>query len=248
MRNPDCLQLKRHIWIKALFFIEKILLKHSLIGDSPFFANDLFNWVPYIEKNIPILKKEMLRVLARIDDLPNFQDISIEQSHLTREINKWKIFPFFAYGIRQPELERQCPETMRILEEIPGIKTAMYSILLPGMHIPAHRGPYRGLLRLHIPLKLPSNYQNCKIEVGKEIRYWEENKCLIFDDGFIHQVWNDTDDIRVVIFVDFLRPLSPIWQKINSLVVKSYAKAKFMRRTIKNTKEWYIKKWLPLDD
>ena len=30
---------------------------------------------------------------------------------------------------------------------------------------------------------------------------------MIFDDTFNHEVWNDTDETRVVLFVDVLRPL-----------------------------------------
>jgi hypothetical protein len=33
---------------------EKIILKYSKVSDSAFFDNNLFPWVPTIEKNIPI--------------------------------------------------------------------------------------------------------------------------------------------------------------------------------------------------
>ena len=43
--------------------------------------------------------------------------------------------------------------------------------------------------------------------MGEDIRHWEEGKSMIFDDTFNHEVWNDTDETRVVLFVDVLRPL-----------------------------------------
>ena len=68
----------------------------------------------------------------------------------------WKIFPLIAYGIRsQPNIDL-CPQTWRIVQTIPGLTTAMFSILEPGKRLPPHRGPYNGVLRLHLGLLVPS--------------------------------------------------------------------------------------------
>lgn len=229
--------------IKAFYFLEKMIIKNSLVGSSSFFDNSWFPWIPFIEENIPVMKEEMERVLTRINDLPNFQDISIEQQYVTRGEAKWKIFPFIAYGVNMAELETDCPKTTQLLQHIPGIKTAMYSILLPNFHVPIHRGPYRGVLRLHIPLKLPTNPKDCKIEVGNEVRCWEENKCLIFDDGLLHQVWNNSEEIRVVIFIDFLRPLRFPWHRINQHVVKLISKTNFIQRAADKSRKWHQERW-----
>jgi beta-hydroxylase len=47
--------------------------------------------------------------------------------------------------------------------------------------------------------------------IGNEFRHWSEGQALIFDDTFNHEVWNDTDGYRVVLFVDFARPLRQPW-------------------------------------
>ena len=233
---------KMKLFGPLLLKLENQFLKHSQVGSTPFFENSLFPWVSILEQNIVIMQQEMSVILARLNDLPNFQDISLEQKILHSDF-KWKVFPFFAYGVHNQDLEDECPNTMSIIKKIPGIKTAMYSILLPHIHIPAHRGPYRGLLRLHIPLKIPANYQNCKIEVNNQIRCWEGNKCLIFDDGFIHQVWNNTEEIRVVLFIDFLRPLGFPWHQVNNLVIKCFSNTSFIQESSKNADKWYKEKW-----
>ncbi len=33
-------------------------------------------------------------------------------------------------------------------------------------------------------------------------RHWAEGASLLFDDGYEHFAWNDTDGVRVVLFVD----------------------------------------------
>ncbi len=93
------------------------------------------------------------------------------------------------------------------MREIPGMTTAMFSILSPRKHILPHRGPYKGVLRYHLGLIVPQDAEACRIRVGEDIRHWEAGRSMVFDDTFNHEVWNDTDETRVVLFVDVLRPL-----------------------------------------
>jgi beta-hydroxylase len=51
------------------------------------------------------------------------------------------------------------------------MKTAVYSILRPGKHLPLHRGPYKGVLRLHLALRIPEPRLKCGIRVGDEVRH-----------------------------------------------------------------------------
>ena len=89
------------------------------------------------------------------------------------------------------------------------MQTAFFSILAPRKHIPDHRGPFKGLLRYHLALKIPEPRELCRIDVGGELRHWEEGKSLLFDDTYVHEAWNDSDDVRVVLFVDVVRPVRP---------------------------------------
>ena len=56
-------------------------------------------------------------------------------------------------------------------------------------------------------LIVPGSEGSCRIRVGNDVRCWKEGKSLIFDDSHPHEVWNDCDSYRVVLFVDFLRPV-----------------------------------------
>jgi len=74
------------------------------------------------------------------------------------------------------------------------------------------------VLRYHLGLKVPGPEGSCRIRVGNDIGYWKEGKSLIFDDSNEHEVWNDSDSDRVVLFVDFVRatifPLSIVNRSI----------------------------------
>jgi aspartyl/asparaginyl beta-hydroxylase (cupin superfamily) len=47
------------------------------------------------------------------------------------------------------------------------------------------------------------------MRVGEEIIQWEEGKCLLFDDSFVHSVWhkgeNNSGD-RIVLLIDLWHP------------------------------------------
>jgi beta-hydroxylase len=61
---------------------------------------------------------------------------------------------------------------------------------------------------------------------------------MIFDDTFNHEVWNDTNQRRVVLFVDVLRPLPSPYAAINSLIVKLIGFSPFVLDAKRNQQAW----------
>jgi aspartyl/asparaginyl beta-hydroxylase (cupin superfamily) len=183
-----------------------------------------------------LIRKELERLLDRREQIPNFQDISDAQKILT-EGDQWKTFWLYAFGEKAEENCARCPETVRILQKIPGMKSAMFSILAPKKHIPEHRGLWKGVLRYHLGLIVPSPKGSSRIRVGKDIRSWEEGKSMIFDDSHPHEVWNDCDSHRVVLFVDVVRPvffpLSLLNETIIRIIARSHSVAEPMERVRK---------------
>ncbi|MGH9352485.1 MAG: aspartyl/asparaginyl beta-hydroxylase domain-containing protein, partial [Terriglobia bacterium] len=50
-------------------------------------------------------------------------------------------------------------------------------------------------------------------------------KSLIFDDSHLHEVWNDCDSHRVVLFVDFVRPTFFPASMLNRAVINMTARS-----------------------
>jgi ornithine lipid ester-linked acyl 2-hydroxylase len=174
-------------------------------GHRTFFESEEFPWVAGVESEWMAIRKELEPLMQHREEIPNFQDYSEGQRTLTQD-DQWKTFFFYAFGSKEKENCERCPETVRILDKIPGMNTAMFSILGPGKHIPPHRGPYKGVLRYHLGLIIPKPEGSCRIRVGSDVRPWKEGKSLVFDDSHEHEVWNDSDSYRVVLFVNFVRP------------------------------------------
>jgi len=211
--------LANRIGEKFIRWLDRFFGRHSLVGDHTFFDHRDFPWLGGLEAGTPAIQKELEAVLEYHDELPNFQDISTDQYQITDD-DKWKTYFFYGYGFEAEKNVERCPETARLLREIPGMTTAMFSILSPHKHIPAHGGPYKGVLRCHLGLKVPEPLEGCRIRVGNDIRNWAEGETLVFDDTWEHEAWNDTDGTRVVLFIDFKRPLSGFARLLNELVLK----------------------------
>lgn len=186
--------------------IEALVPKYSLVGESVFFETDQFPWAYELEANWQVIREELDAILPFADKLPNFDEISPRQKRIAGD-DLWKTYFFCAFGFKSEKNCEKCPKTMALLEKIPGLKVAFFSILAPGKHIPRHRGKHKGIIRYHLGLKVPEPQSQCRIQVDDQIAYWQEGKSLIFDDTYYHEVWNDTDDYRVVLFLDIARPL-----------------------------------------
>ena len=144
----------------------------------------------------------------------------------------WRTFNLLMFGHPVPGNADKCPRTLQLLQSVPGIQSALFSVVKPGAYIPPHRDPAKGVIRYHLALRVPQPVvatngvpgqppeRRCYIEVDCDHgpgcpaddyrhRYrWEEGQSVLFDDVHSHWVQNDTDEVRVILFVDVLRPLS----------------------------------------
>lgn len=215
---------------------ERLIPSYSLVSNTPFIDPQQLSWTAELEANWQAIRQELDEILKHATELPSFQDISPDQAYNISQDSLWKTYFLYGYGIKTEENCRRCPETTRLIEGIPGMKTAFFSILLPGKHIPEHRGPYKGVIRCLLGLKVPEPREKCRLRVANEIRHWEEGKAMIFDDSFPHEAWNETEGIRVVLFLDVVRPLRFPLSLVNHLLLRVIAASPFVRDAVNNQK------------
>lgn len=218
-------------------FVERLNLSHSKVGNPPIYDNRVFPWTQAIERDWRAIRTELDRVLTRQDELPGFHELSTDVATISQD-RGWKTFLLCGYGFRSQANIDQCPETWRICQGIPGLTTAMFSILEPGKHLPPHRGPYNGVLRLHVGLIVPEPREALGIRVEKEIYRWKEGEAVIFDDAYEHEAWNKTPHTRVVLFVDFVKPLRFPANLLNWLLLHLAIFTPFIREGMDNQKTW----------
>jgi aspartyl/asparaginyl beta-hydroxylase (cupin superfamily) len=216
--------------------IERLVVRTSLVDTTPMLPVEQFPWARQLEAGWKDIRAELDAVLATRSDLPAFHEITADVADISTDDN-WKTFFFYGYGFRADANCRRCPNTDELLGRIPGLTTAFFSILEPGKHIPPHRGPWRGVIRYHLGLKIPDP-EKCAIVVGGEEAHWEEGQSLVFDDAYEHSAWNDSSDVRVVLFVDILRPCRPPGSWANKAVIKGVAYSPFVRDAKRKHEQW----------
>ena len=159
-----------------------------------------FEWAQALEEAYPIIKEELMQVLA--SEGTGFKSYVSEAQ---KRLAGWNTYNFFFYGKKFEENCARCPRTTALLESLPRFERdhIMFSSLNPHSRIPPHVGPMNGIVRAHLPLVVP---QGCYIRVGSEERTWHEGKLLAFDDSFEHEVFNHSDQVRIVLFMNFWHP------------------------------------------
>lgn len=222
---------------KALQVFERLLVRFSPHGEVAFFDPNEFPWTQKLESNWRLIREELDEILRYKEALPNFQDISEDQTDITTD-DQWKTYFLYGFGHKGEANCARCPETTRLIEQVPGMKTAFFSILDPGKKIPPHRGPYKGVMRYHLGLKVPDPKEQCWIRVGDEVRHWEEGESLLFDDTQEHEVHNDTDEVRAILFMDVVRPFHPPMNVVNELIIKAISMSPFVKSAKKNQEQW----------
>jgi len=218
-------------------FVERLNVKLSKVGNPCVYDNAVFPWVTEIEREWRAVRAELDILLARKDELPGFHEIVTDVAAINQD-RGWRTFVLTGYGLRSVRNIHQCPQTWRVVQKIPGLVTAVFSILEPGKHLPPHRGPYNGVLRLHLGLVVPESSEQVAIRVGQQICHWDEGKVLIFDDAYEHEAWNRTSHTRVVLFVDFVKPLWFPANVFNWLLLHLAVFTPFVREVSENERKW----------
>ena len=211
--------------------------RHSLVGTGPFLENAEFPWVSSLEGRWEEIRAELASVMERPEDIPAFHQLSPDQKRISKGDN-WKTFAFYVFGIRLDENCQRCPVTATTIESLPGLQNAWFSILAPRYHIPPHKGPTRAVIRCHLGLAVPSDGERCWLRVDDQIRHWEAGRCLLFDDTFEHEVRNDTDETRIVLFLDVDRPSDRLGTWFNRLIVTLIRGSAYVKDPLKNLADW----------
>jgi len=225
------------LFLAAVKAAERLNLRYSKVGNPSVYDNSVFPWAAEIEGEWRTIRRELENVLTRKDELPDFHDIAQDIASISSAPG-WKTFLLAAYGIKSERNIALCPETWRILQKVPGLKTAMFSIFDPGKHLPAHRGPYNGLLRFHLGLIVPEPRERIAIRVENRIFHWEEGRALIFDDAYEHEAWNKTDKVRVILFLDFVKPLGFPANFVNWLILNIAPFSPYIQESYDKHRDW----------
>jgi len=143
----------------------------------------------------------------------------------------WDWHSYILNGKRNEKFAARCPKTAQVVDDLE--KEGMlfgtpfgfcfFSTLHGKSAIKAHSGPMNLRLRMHLPLVVPkskdasspspnNNTQDSKprpttgIRVADQTREWHEGSSVVLDDSYVHEVWNDSEESRILFLLDLWHP------------------------------------------
>ncbi len=157
----------------------------------------------------PAIRDEALALATRMQAIPRFHDIMPAQAEISANDGKdWRLFVLKVYGAEMDDNMAACPTLASIVSSTPDVLSATLSFLAPHKHIPRHRGPFRGVLRYQLGLSVPVDAEGRPAAVlslnDQEYRIGD-GEHLLWDDTYPHEVWNNSDQLRVALLLDVRR-------------------------------------------
>ncbi len=223
--------------LRLLPVLDRLLMRFATTKEHQIFPNEVFPWTRDLAANWQVIRDEAQELLRDRMSVPALREISSDHEMIAID-EKWRSFFFWGYGLRVDKNCARCPETARILDRIPGLMTALYSVMLAGAHVPRHTGPTKAILTSHLGLIIPIRRENCHMEVGDHDVVWEEGRVVIFDDMYPHEVWNDTDEDRIILMMHIKRPLRFPGSVLRDLLFAAVRASPFVRDAVRNLERW----------
>jgi aspartyl/asparaginyl beta-hydroxylase (cupin superfamily) len=131
------------------------------------------------------------------------------------ELGGWKGMYLNNFGwLNRANIEAS-PQLVATLGEIPDVVFVAVSILEPGASLAPHWGDSNTTVRCVLGLKVPGKVPDCYLKVDGEMRSWNEGSLLLFSECYLHSAVNLTEERRVVLTIDIIRPE---YSKIKSVI------------------------------
>jgi hypothetical protein len=193
-----------HFWSHALGPQPVSQNNHGILwvplSSEPFWPKD--DHAKTLEFHVDSIRREFYGIEERMIPHPNSESLIGK--------GEWNIIPLYKGGELISDNGSLCPETFRILNDLPhcceggdGIGQAGFSILRPNTTILPHHGSVNVRLRYHLTIEAADG---ARLRVGNETRTWEADRALVFDDSFEHEVAHFGNRRRVVFLVDLWHP------------------------------------------
>lgn len=217
-------------------FFDRLIASSSLVSNGPVLDVRDFGWTAVLRDNWREIRDEAIEVALQGEASPSLATISPDHRAIA-PMNMWRSFFLWGYSFPIEDNLTQCPKTAKIVAQIPGLNSAFFSILAPGTHIPDHRGVTKGLITCHLGLIVPKD-GDVRMRVGNRIVRWSEGETLVFDDTYSHEVWNDAAGTRVVLLIQFERPLRQPGRWIADTFLKVVRRSAFVQEARDNIQIW----------
>ena len=177
-----------------------------MIGDTPVIDARLVPGLNEVAGEWSAMRDEIIPLMRERETIPPLGKISPDHRRIASS-PAWKSFFLQGYGYHAADNQARCPLITDAVSRIPGVIVAFLSIMEPGTHVPRHRGLTKSWLNCHLPLMLPQDGKRCEIAVDGRTHRWREGEWFVFDETYPHEVWNMSDEPRVMLLLQVQRDM-----------------------------------------
>lgn len=159
-----------------------------------------------IYPELEILKKNINIIMDELNEFISSNDKWIKWSKLL-DMNKdieWDTIPLYGYK-KYTKYKIFFKKTIELLEQIKNIELISFSKLKPGVLLDIHHGPKfsNDKLRTQLGLIVP---ENCGMWVEGYKEFMSHGKFITFDDTKYHTAFNYSNEDRIILIIDLIRP------------------------------------------
>jgi len=200
---------KNRGWLFKAFRDKNLKYYNSKINSPAYLdLNEHFPDHEILKQNWKEIKKEIEGVIRSGKKLPKFHEVDNGQDYISNnDDSSWSLLNLLLYDMWHKKNIKMCPKTSSLLRSVRGVKSAYFSVLSPGKHIPPHKGPYKGIIRYQLALSVPKSGE-CKLIVDNKEYFWKEGEGVLFDDTYVHEVQNKTKEVRIALLLDIKRKIN----------------------------------------
>lgn len=213
------------------------IARSSLISNEPVLDPAEFPWAQPVSAHWEAVRDEALAIYRYNEAIPPLREISPDHQGIVED-NRWRSFFLIGYGNRHEENIARAPRTTALVEQIPGLNSAFFSILAPGSVITPHRGVTKAIVTAHLGLVVPDKADDCWMRVDDRRLTWREGEWTMFDDTYEHEVKNETDQTRIVLLCQVERPLSAPGAWLAAGLLAYVRRSHFVREAKENLADW----------
>jgi ornithine lipid ester-linked acyl 2-hydroxylase len=168
--------------------------------EPPFVDISGIKGIRELEDDYLVILKELEQYLAENNFKTHFNSTMVEKEAT------WKVQGLRMWGLENYKKQKHFKKTMALLNAIPNITLISFNLLEANSKIIPHQGDTNAVIRCHLGLKIPATEPDCAIKVKAEVKGWQTGKVLGFNDAFTHEAWNLTDETRLILLFDILKP------------------------------------------
>jgi beta-hydroxylase len=204
-----------------------------------------------LEAGYADVRRECERLLCTREQLTDIAALGGDYTAGGIHTIRWKAFVLKS-GTFIEENCAHAPRTAALLRQLPSVYNAFFSILEPRQYVRPHWGYYKGFVRYHLGVVIPEDNagQTCWLRVNGDRAdntrrdktliargakaYWRNGRGLMFDDTNLHDAANESDEVRVVLWLDVARKLPPALSLYNRALLSALYREPSIRRFREN--------------